>query len=176
MSKIKLYKQNLEKKEFFHFPSMKFVSHVFSSDDLRTYDAHLRQLYDDFQERFKDLIELNIPDWVKNPFVCKPEEQKIELQEDIVELQCDEEAKMVFENSGLCEMWLHCCVKFPLLWKEAKLFFIAFPSSYLVEKGFSAVNQLLTKTRNRLDIPKRGDLRLFLSNLEPNIPKLAAAH
>ena len=73
-------------------------------------------------------------------------------------------------------MWLHCSAKFPLLWNEVKLFFIAFPSSYLVEKGFSAVNNILTKNRNRMDVVKRGDLRLFLSNMEPNIPKLVAEH
>lgn len=175
MSKTKLYKQNLGRKEFCQFPSMRTISHIFTDDDLRTYCAHLQQLYDDFQKRFKDLIDLNIPDWVKNPFICKPEEQKIDLQEAVIELQCDEEAKLIFENSGLCEMWLDCSVKYPLLWNEAKLFFIAFPSSYLVEKGFSAVNQILTKTRNRLNI-QSGDLRLLLSNLEPNISKLAAGH
>ena len=56
------------------------------------------------------------------------------------------------------------------------MYIIAFPSTYLVECGFSCVNQLLTKYRNRLDIVKRGDLRLALSNLEPDIKKLASQH
>ncbi|XP_029651250.1 uncharacterized protein LOC115224481 [Octopus sinensis] len=148
ISKIKLYKQNLGRKEFCQFPSMKSISHVFTEYDLRAYCAHLQQLSDDFQTRFKDLMELNIPDWVKKPSVCKPEEQNIDLQKDIVELQCDEEGKMIFENEGLHEMWLHCSVKFSLLWNEAMLFFIIFPSSYLMKKVFSAVNQVFTKSRN----------------------------
>ena len=49
---------------------------------------------------------------------------------------------------------------------------MAFPSSYLVEKGFSAVMHILRKSRNRLQISQRGDLRLYLTKLEPNITKL----
>jgi len=49
----------------------------------------------------------------------------------------------------------------------------AFPMSYLVEAAFSRVSQMLSKDRNRLDIVKRGDLRLSLTSIEPNINKLA---
>ncbi|KAK2726737.1 hypothetical protein QYM36_007541 [Artemia franciscana] len=48
--------------------------------------------------------------------------------------------------------------------------------SYLVEAGFSRVSQMLSKARNRLDIVKRGDLRLSLTSIEPNIKKLVEKH
>ena len=51
---------------------------------------------------------------------------------------------------------------------KAKLYFIAFPTSYLVEIGFSWVTYLLSKARNCLDM-KRGDLRLSLTTLKPDI-------
>jgi hypothetical protein len=35
---------------------------------------------------------------------------------------------------------------------------------------------LITKKRNRLDIVKRGDLRLNFTNFEPNVKKLALNH
>ena len=57
-----------------------------------------------------------------------------------------------------------------------KLFFIAFPTSYLVERGFSAVSRLLTKQRNKLIITERGDLRLLLTNLHPDVDSLIAMH
>jgi hypothetical protein len=41
--------------------------------------------------------------------------------------------------------------------QKAKMYFIAFPTSYLVEFGFSWV-PLLWKVRNRLDVVNRGDL------------------
>ena len=41
---------------------------------------------------------------------------------------------------------------------------VAFPCSYIVVAGFSQINALLTKQRNRLDEVERGDLRLKLTN------------
>jgi hypothetical protein len=56
------------------------------------------------------------------------------------------------------------------------LLLLSFPSTYLVEKGFSVVVQILTKQRNRLDICNKGDLRLALTNIEPDIATLATTH
>ena len=51
-----------------------------------------------------------------------------------------------------------------------------FPSSYLVECGFSAINKILTKERNKIDICIRGDNRLKLTNFKPNVEGLVAKH
>ncbi|KFD49646.1 hypothetical protein M513_09478 [Trichuris suis] len=59
-----------------------------------------------------------------------------------------------------------------LMLTKVQTFFIAFPSTYLVECGFSKA-VALTKSRNRMDVATRGDLQLSLSNLEPDIMKLA---
>ena len=48
--------------------------------------------------------------------------------------------------------------------------------SYLVERGFSAVAQLLGKQRQILCITEPGDLRFFLSNIKPVIGKLVSSH
>ena len=61
--------------------------------------------------------------------------------------------------------------KFPNLWPVAKLLVLAIPTSYLVERGFSAVVQLLTKERNRLDIAQCGDLRLLLTEMKPDVKR-----
>ena len=66
--------------------------------------------------------------------------------------------------------------KYPALWGRAKLFFIAFPTSYLIERGFSVVSQILNESRNRLDIVQRGDLRLRLTAIKPNIEELSTKH
>jgi len=65
---------------------------------------------------------------------------------------------------------------YPALWNTAKIYFNAFPTSYLVEKGFSAVVFLLSKQRNRRSICERGDLRLLLSELQPDVEKLISLH
>ena len=48
--------------------------------------------------------------------------------------------------------------------------------TYLVEKGFIAVVNLLQNSRNRLQIATKGDLRLFLSDVEPDFSALASRH
>ncbi|KRZ82873.1 hypothetical protein T08_776 [Trichinella sp. T8] len=57
-----------------------------------------------------------------------------------------------------------------------RTFLLAFLSSYLVERGISEATDFLTKKRSRLQIAKRGDLRLFLTNIEPNVDRLVAMH
>ena len=63
--------------------------------------------------------------------------------------------------------------KFPNLWQVAKLLVLALPTSYLVERVFSAVVQLLTKQRNRLDISQSGDLRSLLTDMKPDVKRLS---
>lgn len=48
---------------------------------------------------------------------------------------------------------------YPNMWKQVFNLLIPFPTSYVVESGFSAVNHIMTKERNRLNISERGDLR-----------------
>ncbi len=62
--------------------------------------------------------------------------------------------------------------QYPNIWGEISLLLIAFPSSYVVEKAFSSVINVLNK-RSNLDISKGGDLRLYLTELKPNTEMLA---
>ena len=66
--------------------------------------------------------------------------------------------------------------KFPNLWQVAKLLVLELPTSYLVERNFSAVVQLLTKERNRLDISQYGDLRLLLTDMKPDVKRIIDDH
>ena len=128
--------------------------------------------------RFKDLTELVIPTWVINPFGTNIETVDIHLQEEFIDLQNDIECSAVFPQIGYDAFWMRNEVseQYPHIYQAIKLMFVAFPSSYLVEKGFSAVITLLTKQRNRLEIPTKGDLRLLLTQLVPDIIKLAKSH
>ena len=53
---------------------------------------------------------------------------------------------------------------------------VHFLTSYLVDCDFSAVNKILIKERNKIDICIRGDIRLKLTNLKPNVEGLVAKH
>ena len=127
--------------------------------------------------RFSDLLGMDIPIWISIPFKVNVAEIELSLQEPLIELQSDEIMRAKFKD-GKYNIWKtnDVATKYPLLWDKAQFYVIAFPTSYLVEAGFSRVSQILSKARNRLDIVKRGDLRLSLTSIEPNIKKLVEKH
>lgn len=85
----------------------------------------------------------------------------------MIEISTNEMLKASFKNGeNLTEFCLRSTISriYPGLSTVVQKLLIAFPSSYLVERGFSAVTNLITKKRNQLDMVKRGDLRLHLTN------------
>ena len=176
--KLKLFWLNLGRREFAQFPSLAVISTDLLDDDLAVYVDHLKQLHNDMDTRFSDLLQMTVPHWFVDPFIADVSEVDVTLQESLIELQNNTTAQARFKRGGHQKLWMNQDVykKYPILWKDVKLLLLAFPTSYLVETGFSRVMYLLSKTRNRLDIEKRGDLRLSLTAFKPNIDKLAALH
>ena len=174
LARIKLMKQNIGRREYSQFPNLQQSN--CQEDDVLIYVEHLNALYFDFQIRFEDILKMVIPQWVINPY-DDIEEADVQLQEELLGISTNEELKVRFKK-GYQLFWLQKDIPstYPTLWNIARKFLIAFPSSYLVERGFSAVINLLTKKRNKLDITNRGDLRLNLSKLEPNIDHLLSNH
>nr|CAH7727363.1 unnamed protein product [Callosobruchus chinensis] len=144
-------KQNIGRGEFSQFPNLS--QNLSQEDDVSTYVQHLNALFSDSESRFEAILTMVIPPWIINPYG------------DIEETN--------FKN-GYQQFWLqnNIPVTYPVLWNIARKFLITFSSSYLVERWFSAVTNLLTKKRNRLDIISRGDLRLTLTKLSPNVDNL----
>ncbi|XP_014775003.1 protein FAM200A-like [Octopus bimaculoides] len=138
----------------------------------------LKQLHNDIEIRFSDILQIMVPQWFVNPFVVDPSEVDIDIQESFIELQNNTAALARFKYGGYQKLWMYeeISKKYPLLWKNVKLLLLAFPTSYLVELGFSRVMYLLSKTRNRFDVERRGDLRLPLTALKLNIDKLVTLH
>ena len=177
LSKLDIYKKNIGRRDFHQFPSLLELKETITDDDLLVYCAHLDQLSKDMSERFQDLLLLKIPDWVINPFLDISYEETGIVEEELVSLINDIELRPKFRKSYQ-DFWLQTGIsdRYPHLWNKVKLYFIAFPTSYLVERGFSAVTQILTKQRNRLQITERGDLRLLLSSFKPDVEKLLSLH
>ena len=127
--------------------------------------------------RFGDLINLSIPNWVSKPLLNTEYKDLGIVEEELTYLKNYFELHPMLSES--CQaFWLQNGIseRYPALYNIAKKFYIAFPTSYLVERGFSAVAQLLDKQRQRLSITERGDLRNFLSNIKPDIEKLVSSH
>ena len=99
------------------------------------------------------------------------------LEEELISLRNDIELKPKLSNFYQ-DIWLQKAVRerYPAVWNKVKLYFIAFPTSYMVEKGFSAVSQVLCKQKNRLAVTDQGDIRLFLAALKPETDKLVSSH
>ena len=133
----------------------------------------MENTHEDVQTRVGDLLGMDISIWVSIPFEVNVAEIDISLQEPLNEIQSDEIMHAKFKGEKY-NIWKtnDVATKYPLLSDKVQFYVIAFPTSYLVEVGFSRVSQMLSKDRNRLDIVKRGDLRLSLTSIEPNITKL----
>ena len=174
LARMNLMKQNIGRREFSQFPNLSMIN--IQDDDVLVYVQHLNVLHTDFKTRFEDVLTMEIPQWIINPY-GDIEESDVILQEELIGISTNEELKVQFRK-GYQQFWFQkdIPVAYPALWTIARKFLIAFPSSYLVERGFSAVANLLTKKRNRLQIIGRGDLRLYLSNLKPNIEQLLSEH
>lgn len=174
LARVKLMKQNIGRGEFSQFPNLSQTN--CQEDDVSTYVQHLNALYSDFETRFEDVLTMVIPPWIINPY-GDIEETNVIIQEELTEISTNEELKVQFKH-GYQHFWLQKNIPatYPVLWNIARKFLISFPSSYLVERGFSAVTNLLTKKRNRLDIIRRGDLRLNLTKLTPNVDNLLLKH
>nr|CAD7430207.1 unnamed protein product [Timema monikensis] len=139
--------------------------------------SSLAFLKTDMELRFEDLTKLQIPDWILDPFSFEAVDKlDNSLQTEFLDLKYDCEAKIIFKQSGYELGWVKIMDTYPQLWGKTEPLLISFPSTYLVEKGFSSVVQLLTKQRNKLDICLKGDLRLNLTNIKPDIQALTEIH
>jgi hypothetical protein len=124
------------------------------------------------QERFADLLELEIPSWIFCLESVNPTDFAPLIQEELIEATNDEELKAGVKRC-FKSAWFQIENRYKKLFAIAQPLLIGFHTSYLCEAAFSHVEGILSKKRNRLDIVKRGDLRLKLTNIAPRVQQLA---
>ncbi|KAJ8887035.1 hypothetical protein PR048_013250, partial [Dryococelus australis] len=166
IAKLTLFKRNVGRRQLYQFPTLSELEHTVLG--YKVYCDHLGMLHKYMSERFEDLIIMEIPDWVINPF--SDTEKVAVLEEELIELQNDIELKPKFKKS-----YEEFCLQkeipdhYPVIWRVVKKLLVAFPTSYLVERGFSVINVLLSKQRNPLQITWCDDLRLMLSDFNQTL-------
>ena len=135
-----MYKNNIRRRAFEQLPCLACVSSDLQDEDLALYGEYLENIHEDMQTRFSDLLGMDIPIWVSIPFEVNVAEMDIFLQEPLIESQSDEMMNAKFKD-GKYNIWKtnDVATKYPLLWHKAQ-FHIVFPTSYLVEAGFSRVS------------------------------------
>lgn len=178
IQRLALYRQNILRREFYQFPMLDSVSEEVNIDDINKFSNHLNLLEADMSTRFCDLIQLQVPAWMIDPLKANVLDAEVQIQEELIELQNDDIAHALYNKGGYIQIWQRkeMSTLYPHLWQKMRLLILPFPTSYLVECGFSAATNLLTKQRYNLDIAKRGDLRLHLTHLKPDIKSLASKH
>ena len=147
-----------------------------SSVEVETYSKPIEEFHEDIEVRFQDVFQLEIPNWIIiDPFIDISEQGILAGLLIPVTLQNDFELKSKFSNSYQA-FWLQSEIKVKYPKERVNFFFIAFTSSYLVERAFHAVRALLDKRRYLLDKVRQKNLRLFLTKRRPDIKKLMKLH
>jgi len=123
---------------------------------------------------------MKVPEWILTSFDDEIRNADIDsyLEEEFIDMTVDLETRALFSRKGLREFCINenNVTKYPSFLQYSEPFLLAFPNSYMVEAGFSHANALLTKEWTRLNVEERGDLRLKLTNLQPNIRVLVESH
>lgn len=133
---------------------------------------HLSSLLKEFERYFPTTKDPRTKEWICDPFVNKPGESSMSVQEEdqLLEIANDSGLKSMFETTTLPVFWIKVMTEYPEIATTALKTLLPFPTSYLCEAGFSAVTATKTKLRSRLDISNK--LRVSLSPISPRWDRL----
>ena len=169
-AKLKLFEQQLGKKDLSHFPIM---AHMNCKEYASNFVKCISELQTTFSERFFDfrLQERNI-NFVTQPFFVEAEDAPTELQLELIDLQCDEFIRKKFGEISVDEFYrkyVHS-KKFPKLKKNAARKISLFGSTYVCEQIFSRIKHVKNKIRSSItDGHLEPCMRLATTSLDPEI-------
>lgn len=141
---------------------------------LKTIGSHLENLTENFKRYFfaeKD-IKLSDWSWVLNPFENRPVGLSLQEEEQLIDVSTNPLQKSNFVNKSLTNFWTELPNDYSVIKAKALRILLPFPTSYLCETGFSALAVVKSKYRNKLQV--ENELRVAISNIEPNLEKLCA--
>lgn len=136
----------------------------------KTITLHLNKLpeqFDYFPEKQRE------DNWIRNHVGVNVESVTLPSNKEsqLVELSCDRTLQKKFTEVSFSLFWCSAVMsEYPSLATRAVKILLPFSTAYLCECGFSALVQLKTKNRNRLDIEH--DLRVALSTIMPDFETL----
>ncbi|KFD49014.1 LOW QUALITY PROTEIN: hypothetical protein M513_10062 [Trichuris suis] len=163
MSKLLLFKRRFPMGELCQFQNLvevKKAGQVSDADRCIASTCKRGTTISLFASRFEDTLSVVIPDWVINPF-ASIEDEEISLQLELLDLQTKAQASIglpaVLAAKTNSSPVSHC---------------VGRDGSSVFRHHLYVVTDLITKKRNRLQLVKRGDLRLRVTSISPNIDKL----
>lgn len=164
--KLRFWNSKVSKSNFGSFPTVD--SNPSKLQIKQEIEETLKSLSESFLKYFPNL-EICEMEWVVNPFMeCEANKLEEELEENLIDLKNDLVFKQVFAEKELSEFWISLSNKFPRLSSKAIELLMPFGSSYLCEHGFSALTEMKSKKRERLQMVDQ-EMRVCLSKTEPRI-------
>lgn len=160
--KIDCWHDCIIKRDFELFPNLSTV-HI-TEDEIQCFSQHLKSLKQEFTDRFDDILSLYVPEWAVNLFIFDiNKETNCVFKDLLIDLSTEEKYKLFFYDQNLLMFWSKILsdYHFKPLANHIEQLLVIFPTTYLVECGFSVVSYLIDRRPN-LNIEGSGDLRLYL--------------
>jgi len=130
IAKFDLYKMDINRQELSQFPNLRACSDANGEipvDKIKIFSDHILQLKNDMKSRFKDLLELQIPNWILDAIILQSvEDLEPDLQMEFIDLKHDCVTQIVFKQVGFELAWVKLKDKYPQLWRKLSCYF--FPS------------------------------------------------
>lgn len=172
--KLRLFSTQICNRNLTHFPKLQTVAQL-TTEKVNFYVSQLNQLENEFNRRFEDFkkIEGDLQ-LFSSPFAVNCEDIDADYQLELIELQCNDTLKQMFNNSSKLDFYKSLSKsQFPNLTKHAQKIISMFGSSYICEQVFSTMNLRKNKLRNKMtDEHLECVLRISSSNLEPNFNEM----
>ncbi|XP_060768837.1 zinc finger BED domain-containing protein 5-like [Neoarius graeffei] len=147
-------------------------NHIILTDGIKhDITTHLCELAAELRRYFPDSDESD--SWIRHPFSTVPAALPVSEQENLIDIASTGSMKIDFHHKPLPDFWIGLCTEYPQLATRAVKKLMPFATTYLCERGFSALTSLKTKYWHRLYV--EDDLRLKLSLIRPDIKGLCAS-
>jgi len=169
--KLHLWILKVQNKQFDCFPSVN--SHEHKLAILEDIKRTLKNLLNSLKKYFP-VLETKFNEWIVNPFM----DSDVSLlsnaeQEQLIDIKNDVMLKGDFSKMELSEFWISIGAQYPELSYSAIKILLPFGSSYLCELGFSALTEIKSKKRERLQIVDQ-EMRVCLSAIKPRLDIICA--
>ncbi|XP_073672245.1 general transcription factor II-I repeat domain-containing protein 2-like [Paramisgurnus dabryanus] len=183
-TKFQLFKRHLLQSEIntSHFPTFKEVMDCFPIEtcgQIGKYANVIEDLFAKFNWRFKDftIIEKDMHVFA-SPFSVDPVDVAHELQQELIDLQCDDELQFRHQQLSQIDFYRQLNKeKFPTLQALAKRMLSCFGSTYICEQTFSIMNLNETRLRSRItDAHLRDVIRVATTAVKPDLTNRSSIH
>ena len=173
ISKLQLWNHKVSGENIISFSRLyEAIKNQKLDEDLKAeIETHLQTLENEFHRYYQD-INSESPIWhmTRNPFVVGVLKLPEEVHEEFLEMKADSTMKDDFHLLTLEKFWIQRFFVNPKVASLALQTLVPFTSTYLCEKGFSALVLIKSKQRNRLAVDS--DLTIALAKTEPRIDQL----